>query len=102
MRLPFLTAWHLERRWPELFAGEDGGDLFAEVVADAFDRAVAVDNGKTVSGLKLPELLFHRALILHETVEHVAGKADVHAAFPVIERHIFGEVPLDQFFGGDI
>ena len=41
----------------------------------------------------------HAALVLQEAVEHVARQAQVHAAFPVVERLLLGEDTLHQLLG---
>src|SRR5260370_40326266 len=69
---------------------------------DGVGRAHAIKNRETVGGLQMTKSLFDGALILHETVEHIARKADIHPALPIDERHILGEVALNEFLGRDI
>ena len=56
---------------------------------DRIHGAIGVHDGEAVGLLQLAEHGLHRHLIFQEAVEHVARQAEVHAAFPVIQRRLF-------------
>src|SRR5438477_8550917 len=80
------------------FAGEDLLDVLLQLGVNVLNGAFTVDNRETVSGLQAAKLFFDQRLVLQKAVEHVAGKADVHAAFPVIQRVILLKISLNQLF----
>src|ERR1051325_10550775 len=98
--LPLLSA--MAHPSESGFSGEDGGDLSLQIDVDFVGRPVSIHDGEAVGGLEALEMFGHERLVLQETVEHVARQAEVHAAFPIIERGALGEVALHKFLGGDV
>ena len=47
-------------------------------------------------------MLLNEVLVFEEAVEHVAGKPQVHAAFPVVQRVVFGKGAADELFRRDV
>src|ERR1051325_2955329 len=97
--LPLLSA--MARAFESGFSGEDGGDFFLQIDVDFVGRTMSVHDGEAVGGLEALEMFGHEGLVLQEAVEHVAGKTEVHAAFPIIERGLFCKVALHEFLGRD-
>src|SRR5882672_5467732 len=71
--------------------------FFSQLHVNRFRRAHAIKDRETVDGLQMPKRFFDGPLVLHEAIEHIARKADIHPALPIVERHVLGEVPLNEF-----
>src|SRR6267142_5532765 len=78
---------------------QDNAGFFSQFHVDRFRRAHAIKDRETVGGLQMPKSFFDGPLVLHEAIEHIARKADIHPALPIVERHVLGEVPLNEFLG---
>lgn len=85
-----------------LASGQHGGHLAFQSGVDFFFAAASVDDLELKFGLEAHEVLLNEVLVFEEAVEHIAGKSQVHAAFPVIQRIVFSEGSADEFFGGDV
>ena len=85
--------------WPlRLASGQHGGHLSFQSGVDFFLAAASVDDLELKLGLEAHEVLLNEVLVFEKAVEHIAGKPQVHAAFPIVQRVVFGEGSADKLF----
>ena len=97
-RRPLAVGLRLLR----LASDKHGGHLTFQSGVDFFFAAASVDDLELKFGLEAHEVLLNEVLVFEEAVEHIAGKPQVHAAFPVVQRVVFGKGAADELFGRDV